>query len=935
MNLRNILSTGAALGVIALSLGITPAFAQDTATTAADENAPPESAIIVTGSRSTTRTVANSPVPVDVFSGEMLTEGGQVETNKILNKLVPSFNFPQPAIADGSDALRPATLRGLSPDQTLVLVNGKRRHTAALLNINGTIGRGAAAVDLNSIPALAIERIEVLRDGASSQYGSDAIAGVINIRLKTADSGGKAVASFGKYVTTLDDVARVTGLQTNSAGQPFIDPAFATAAAGSRIFAANTDGKVKIRDGETYTFASNVGLPIFGEGGYLNLTAEYRHRDRTNRTGYDLRPNYTASTAAAFDARELTFDRQEFRFGDPKADDFSLFLNTGWQLGEAAEFYAFASFNQRDSVSAANYRQAANANNVDYSQLAPNQTPPATPALGRPLLTPDGFLPLIKTDLTDFAYTAGLRGEVMGFRADFSAGIGSNQFDYAVDSVNASFGAATQGSFDAGGLKYQQRMINLDFSRDYEMGFAKPLTVSFGGEYRRENYQIRPGEFQSFALGPFFRAAIPNTTLVNCTAQQGVFNTGTSACTFPGRQGGAGAQGFAGLPASARTDASRHNFAGYAELDTDPFEGLSITAAGRFEHYSDFGDTVTGKLAARFEIVDGFALRGSVSNGFRAPSLHQQVFTTTSTNFISGVPVDILTVPVGNPVARALGAKDLKAEKSINLSGGFTANPLSGLTLTVDYYNIKIKNRIVLTENLGASGSGTAAQNAAVGALLARSGFPSVGAARFFINGLDTRTQGVDAVMNWRVPVDFGKFNLTAAYNYSDQKILKYRNGLGGLATIPGLVLFGRQESLRFTRAQPKDKIVLSADGDIGAFGFTLRGTRYGKVLSPGAVAPLAPNQLSLTALGPDDVKLSPKWITDIELRFDVNERVHLAIGADNAFDVYPDRLPFGPRPASAGGGFYPQNNQYNGYSIFSPFGFNGRFLYGRVGFDF
>ncbi|QGN54989.1 TonB-dependent siderophore receptor [Novosphingobium sp. Gsoil 351] len=928
MNLRNILSTGGAIGAIALSLGVSPAQAQDTSAQAAEETAPPESAIIVTGSRSTTRTVANSPVPVDVLSGETLTEGGQVETNKILNKLVPSFNFPQPAISDGSDALRPATLRGLAPDQTLVLVNGKRRHTAALLNINGTVGRGSAAVDMNSIPALAIERIEVLRDGASSQYGSDAIAGVINIRLKTADSGGKAVVSYGKYVTTLDDVLRVTGLQTNAAGQPFFDPT------DGRYLAANTGGELKVRDGETYTFASNVGLPIFGEGGYLNLTAEYRHRDRTNRTGFDLRPNYVRPSGTTFDPRELTFDRREFRFGDPEADDFTLFLNSAIPLGDVFELYAFASFNQRDSVSAANYRQQSNANNVDYSQLAPNQPPPA---VGRPLLTPDGFLPLIKSDLTDYAYTAGIRGEIMGFRSDLSVGIGSNQFDYVTqNSVNASFGAATQGKFDAGGLRYTQGLLNLDLSRDYELGFAKPLTVSFGGEYRNERYQIRPGDFQSYALGPFFRAAVPNTTLANCTALGGRYGSiAATTCDFPGRNGGAGAQGFAGLPANARTDAVRHNFAGYAEVDTDPFDGLSLTAAARFEHYSDFGNTVTGKLAARFEVVDGFALRGSVSNGFRAPSLHQQVFTTTSTNFISGIPIDILTVPVSNPVARALGSKDLKAEKSLNLSAGFTANPLSGLTLTVDYYNIRIRNRIVLTENLGASGSGTSAQNAAVGALLAAAGYPSLGAARFFVNGLDTRTQGVDAVLNWRVPVDFGKFNLTAAYNYNDQKILKYRNSLAGLSAIPGLVLFGRTESLRFTKGQPRDKIVLSADGDIGAFGFTVRGTRYGKVLSPGSIAPLAPNQLSLTALGPDDIKLSPKWITDIEVRFDVSERIHLAVGADNAFDVYPDRLPFGPRPAAAGGGFYPQNNQYNGYSIFSPFGFNGRFLYGRVGFDF
>ena len=244
------------------------------------------------------------------------------------------------------------------------------------------------------------------------------------------------------------------------------------------------------------------------------------------------------------------------------------------------------------------------------------------------------------------------------------------------------------------------------------------------------------------------------------------------------------------------------------------------------------------------------------------------------------------------------------------------------------------KDRIVLTENLGASGSGTSAQNAAVAAILTAAGFPTVGAARFFINGLDTRTQGVDAVLNWRLPVDFGKFNFTAAYNYNKQNILKYNNDLGPLATIPGLVLFGRTESLRFTKGQPRDKIVLSMDGDIGSFGFTARTTRYGRVLSPGSVAPLAPNAASLTALGPDDVSLSPKWITDLELRYDLRKDLHLAVGADNVFDVYPDRLPYGLRPTSIGGS-YPQNNQYNAYSIFSPFGFNGRFLYARVGFDF
>ena len=914
-----------------LALAAAPAFAQEAPPTTVPSASPEdgvadpvanEETIIVTGTRSLGRTVEDSPVPVDVLSAAAITEGGQVETNKILNKLVPSFNFPQPAIADGSDALRPATLRGLSPDQTLVLVNGKRRHVSALLNINGTVGRGAAAVDMNSIPALAIDRIEVLRDGASSQYGSDAIAGVINIRLKTASDSGRAVASFGKYVTTLEDVQRVTGLQTVG-GQPVLDPT------NNTYLLANTGNELKIRDGETYTLASNFGLPFFGvEDGYINLTLEYRHRGRTNRTGFDLRPNYVRPSGTTFDPRELTFDRREFRFGDPSAEDYSIFLNAGVPIG-GAELYAFGSFNQRDSLSAANWRQQSNVNNVDYSQLAPNQAPPA---VNRPVLTPDGFLPLINSDLTDMAATLGVRFEVAKWRADFSAGYGQNQFDYLVENtVNASFGSATQRKFDAGGLKYSQTLVNLDLGREYELGFAKPLTVSFGGEYRRETYDIRPGDFQSYALGPFFRAQINNTTLANCTTQQGVFNATTNVCTFPGRQGGPGAQGFPGLPASAATDASRYNLAGYVELDTDIADGFTVTAAGRYEHYSDFGDALAGKLAARYEIVRGFAVRGSISNGFRAPSLHQQVFTTTSTNFISGVPVDVLTAPVSSPIALALGARPLKPEKSLNFGGGVTANPLKGLTLTVDYYNIRIKDRIVLTENLGAT---TSTADAAIRAYLLSQGLPAT-AARFFINGLDSRTQGIDAVLNWRVPVDFGRFNLTAAYNYNKTTILDRNNTLGPLASIPGIVLFGRQESLRFTRGQPRDKIVFSVDGDFKPFGLTLRTTRFGKVLSPGATLPLAPNQASFDALGPDDVELSPKWITDIEVRFDVGDRVHLAVGADNVLDVYPDRLPFGARPAALGGGNFPQNQQYNGYSIFSPFGFNGRFIYGRVAVDF
>jgi iron complex outermembrane receptor protein len=906
-----------------LAMAASPALAQPApAPTAAGPDAANDTPIIVTGTRRSDRTVADSPVPVDVLSADAITTSGQTETNKILNDLVPSFNFPQPSIADGTDALRPATLRGLSPDQTLVLVNGKRRHVSALLNINGTVGRGSAAVDLNTIPGLAIQRIEVLRDGASSQYGSDAIAGVINIQLRNAPHGGRATVTYGRYATTLDGVANITGLQTN-AGQPFLDPA------DNRVFAANANGERHAHDGRTYTLGANIGLPV-GNGGFLNLTGEYRDRDPTNRAGYDLRPNYNRPTAA-FDPRELTFNRLEFRYGDAATTDLNLFLNAGLPLGGGWEAYAFGSYAKRDGLSAANYRQQNAAANRDYSALTPATTPNAANFVP---LTPDGFLPFIDTNLRDYAGTVGVRGELAGWHADFSIGYGHNSFDYMVrNSLNTSFGTASPHDFDAGGLRYAQTVANMDFSKQYEIGLASPLSVAFGAEYRNENFQIRPGDNPSWAAGPLFRASI-NTTAANCATQGGVFNAGTGVCSFPGRQAAVGAQGFPGIPTASATDESRHSFAGYAELDADLFRGFTAVLAGRYEHFSDFGDTVTGKLALRYEPVSGYALRGSISNGFRAPSLHQQFFTTTSTNFINGFPVDISTLAVSSPVARALGARDLQPEKSVNLSVGATANPVPGLTFTVDYYRIDIDNRIVLTENLGAAGSGTAAVNAAVKAVLDANGFQSIGAARFFINGLDTRTRGLDAVASyhWRTP-GLGNWTLTAAYNYNRSSIRRRINDLGPLATIPGIVLFGRVEGIRFTDGQPRDKIVLTANGEIGDFGITARTTRFGRVISPGATAPIAdPN--SLTLLGPDDITLGAKWITDFELRFRAFDRIDLGIGADNVFDVYPDRSPFGPRPASVGG-VYPINQYYLPYSGFSPFGFNGRFIYARASVSF
>ena len=887
----------------------------------------PGSEVIVTGSRVANRTVADSPVPVDVISGEALTTGGSGETNTVLNALVPSFNFPRPSIADGSDVIRPATLRGLSPDQTLVLVNGKRRHVSALLNINGTVGRGSAAVDLNTIPALAIDRIEVLRDGASSQYGSDAIAGVINVRLRTANHGGKASVSYGKYVTQLQGVPELLGLQT-SGGQPFFDPADAAAAtngqaaAGSRYLAGVYGRDARRHDGDTWTLGLNVGVPI-GEG-FINVTGEYRDRDFVNRAGYDTRPNYIRPSATTFDPRELTFNRLNFLLGDPKTEDYNLVLNAGLPVTGDFQLYAFGTLSHRDGLSAANYRQQSNAANRDFSAISAATTPNNANFVA---IYPDGFLPLISSDYDDRSIAGGIKGSAGPWSVDLSGVFGHNEIDYrTLNSINTSFGPNGPRNVDAGGIRFNQFTANLDITRQLELGLFKPLTFAFGAEYRHENFKERPGQLESYAAGPF-TAPTRTTTAADCAASGGVFAAATGVCTFPGRTAAVGQQGFPGIPASARTDNSRHSYAGYAELDTDLFDGFTVTAAGRYEHFSDFGDTVNGKLALRYAFVPQFAVRGSISNGFRAPSLHQQFFTTTSTNFVAGVPVDIVTAQVGSAIARSLGSQPLDPEKSVNLSAGFTANPFRSFNLTADYFHIKIRDRVVLTENLGASGN--AATDAAARTALNAAGFNSVGAARFFINGLDTTTQGVDVVGTYRFGVaGLGNWSLSAAYNYTQNKINKRLNNLGPLAANPNLVLFGRVEGIRFEKGQPRDKLVLSGDGSLGAFGITARSTRYGRVVAPTATS-LTGFPLGLSDYGPDDVFLKPKWITDLEVRFTFKDHATFSLGADNLFDVYPTRLPFGARPASVGGQT-PANQIYIPYSGFSPFGFNGRFLYGR-----
>ncbi|MEO6360060.1 MAG: TonB-dependent receptor [Sphingomicrobium sp.] len=880
MNNRLIARAGLLAGLSSLTVAC-PAYAQQnqgavSETTVpeavAQGDAPAQSTIVVTGTRRTDRTIANSPVPVDVISAETLSNTGFTEVNRALTQEVPSFNFPQPSITDGTDVIRPATLRGLSPDQTLVLINGKRRHTSALLNINGSVGRGSAAVDINLIPTIALSRVEVLRDGAAAQYGSDAIAGVINFQLRDARQGGKASITFGRYYTHVDGVETYNGVVTGPANAPVLAP-------DNTLQLDYTGNERSRRDGETLTLAAIVGVPI-GEGS-LNIAGEWQQRLDTNRTGADPRRQYNL-IGAALDPRELSFNRFSHRYGDPETTDTKIFVNFELPIG-FAELYSFATYNDRQGESAGFYRRANDARNT-------------------PAIYPNGFLPLINTDTDDYSGTAGLRGDNAGWRWDLSGQYGMDKVDFLItNTLNRSLGAASALKFDSGGLRYSQALFNADVSRDLALSFTESTTLSLGAEYRRESFDIRPGELNSYANGA--PGSIPPLA--------------PGAQVFPG---------FQPTIAGQRVDQkhSRNNKSLYVEVDSDVTSMLNLQGALRYENYSDFGSDWNWKLAGRFEPIHGFAVRGSASTGFRAPSLQQQFYAAQATNNVSGVLLDTVTLPVNNPAAIALGAKPLDAERSFSISGGIVISAIPRLNITIDAYRVDVDDRIVATENLGAAG--TATNPADVRAILIAAGFPTVTAARFFINGIDTRTRGVDFVATYRMP-DFagGRLNLTAGFNLNKTKVTRNATAPGPLSNIAGLVLFGRQETLRLTDGQPKNKINASADFDRRQFGATLRATRYGKVLGAGADVFL-------------DVPMSPKTITDLELRYKlVPDVMTIAIGGNNLFDVYPDKIPTGrgTNPATGLPRNYSDTNYALPFSAFSPFGFNGRYLYGRVSVNF
>jgi iron complex outermembrane receptor protein len=784
---------------------------------------------VVIGTRMDDRTVLNAPVPVDVLTTAEIKQTGAVETAQIIQLLAPSFNFPRATVSDGTDHVRPSTLRGLGPDQVLVLINGKRRHTSALVNVNGTVGRGSAGVDLNAIPSSAIERIEILRDGAAAQYGSDAIAGVINIILK-ADTKTDVGAEVGSDYTELQ----------------------------------NYPTKDMLTDGDVSSADANTGMNFSG-GGFFHVSAQYNNRGSTNRSLADPRQGYFSTDPKATDP--ALHNRLVFKQGDAHINEVQLMLNASLPtFSNGIQVYGFGDGGRRNGESAGNWRQPSNNNTVRA-------------------IYPDGFLPLIGSKINDYSATVGARGEKSLWKYDLSETFGGNSFDFDIrNSENATLGAATPTNFYAGQLKFGQSTTNLDLVRAFPMSsFASPLNVALGAEFRRDSYGIKEGEADSYRDGGIKVLDGPNI----------------------GAQPAPGSQVFPGFRPTDAGDHSRSNFAGYVDLETNLLKNLLVGVAARSEHYSDFGGTTIGKANARYEVTPGFAIRGAISTGFRAPSLGQEFFSSTATNFLNLgaglVAVEVRTLPVESGPAKALGAEPLKAEKSVNGSIGVTVSPISTLNFTADYYNIKITDRIVLSGNF---------TGAAMTAFLAAQGFPGVGSARFFTNAIDTHTAGIDLVTRYAWDLGpYGVTRVTGGFNKTKTRVTRVANTPTALASQQA-ILFDRIERARIEEGQPRQTVSATVDHTVDRFSATVHTQRFGQVGVRGATPNL-------------DQRFGAKWLTDVNVSYSLIRQLRLTVGSNNIFDVYPDRN----IPANSNSGIFP-------YSQVSPFGFNGRFVYAKFRYE-
>ncbi|HKQ15282.1 MAG TPA: TonB-dependent receptor [Steroidobacteraceae bacterium] len=732
--------------------------------------------IIVVGTRRLDRSAAETPVPIDQIPvARLLHSSGRFDVGQLLQFSAPSFNSNRQVGADGADHIDSATLRGLGPDQTLVLVNGKRQHSVALVNVYGSRARGNTGTDLNTIPALAIERIDVLRDGAAAQYGSDAIAGVINIGLKRSQ-GLDVIVSSGEYA----------------------------------------EG-----DGRNNQLAANYGFGI-GERGFMNVTAEYLQRNPSNRNRDPCRPH-----------REI---------GDAAVENRTLYMNGAVGTGERGEIYFHGGAQERRGDASAYDRTG-----ID----PPCGRPTHIPARNSAQMYPNGFAPRIGTEVEDHSLTVGGRTNLAGWSVDVNATHGRNRMDYVIGStLNASLANAdllaggrgiSPASFDAGGFSFTQETLGLDVTR-YFPDAIEGINVAFGVESRREAYAIRAGERGSWD-------------------------------DYDGPGGGnAGSQGFPGFRPEDVIDKSRQAGGAYLDVETQLTHELLLAAAARFEHYSDFGAAHIGKLASSYKINDALLLRGSVSGGFRAPSLQQQYFSSTITNFVQGVPLDIVIAPSGSPIAVAAGVANLRQERSRNASLGFAYTPAANVSITLDAYVVDVRDRIVLIQGIDTADL-TSPETAALRAVLESM---NVARAQFLVNAVDTRTKGLELTVNHSADIGAGTLSSYLGVNFNTNTITAVNPT--SVLRAEGIDNFlSRRERLFIEGAAPKSKAILNTMYSVGPWDAALKLTYFGSITLGTFSGASVPDQ-----------RYSPRMAVDVSLGYELGSTLLLTIGGTNVFDAKP-----------------------------------------------
>jgi len=785
-----------------------PGLAQTQA--AADEQLAKEQQVVVLGSRTVAKTALDTSAPVGLIGLKDMQTAGPLELGKLLQTLDPSFNFSSTFVSDGTDSIRPATLRSLGPDQVLVLINGKRRHQQALVNVQQTVGRGSAGTDINAIPLAAIQRIEVLRDGAAAQYGSDAIAGVINIVLKT---------------------------QTNE-----------TSLSG-------TVGTTSEGDGDLYSGSANTGFALGQDGGFLNLTVEARKRGETNRAGPDsLRVNPPRVTQ---------------HLGDSNTRDTYFWWNGAIPIDKSSEFYAFGGLSKRKSDSFGFFRSAGDDRTV--------QT-----------VYPNGFLPAIHTDIKDASFAFGYRRDLPNdWKADISINHGASELAFhESDSLNTSYWyepkpgggiyAESPRQADTGTLKFDQTTINADIKGPVKFGDSS-IFVATGFEYRRDNYQIVAGDPVSYQYGRTNNPAIAITTPSGATAAAGI-------------------QGFPGYTPATAVDSGRHNIALFLDAEHKPLDNLTLAGAVRFEKYSDFGNTTTGKLSARYDPTKTVGFRGSVSSGFRAPSVQQRFYSSVSTNLNNGVLTETLTAREGSSVTQAFGIAPLKEETSTSGSVGMVLRPAKNMSLTVDAYQIKIKDRIVFSSEIAPEAGGGPITN-----ILRPLG---VGQAQFFTNAVDTRTRGLDIVAEHTTRFAASSLVLSGQLGFNKTEVSK-RHSTSTVLT--GEQLFDQAQVTLIERGQPRKHHVVAADYTAGPWNVNTRANYYGEVQAQ-----------SFSPLHTWDAK----WLVDASVRYGFTKRTFLSVGVNNMFNELPSEW--------TNGGDFPKLGFTRCWET-CPIGVNGRSMYVRV----